>query len=56
MKPNKTFKMDKSTKRMLASLTGAAHTNFKRDMIQAQLLSQVVVRDKKKSKVEKNEE
>jgi hypothetical protein len=56
MKPNKTFKMAKSTKRLLAGLSGESHTSFKKDMIQAQLFSQVVVREKKKGKVEKNEE
>lgn len=48
--------MAKSTKRLLAGLTGVKHTSFKKDMIESQLYSQVVVREKKKSKVEKNEE
>lgn len=56
MKPNKTFNMAKSTKRMLAGLSGEAHTRFKKDMIEAQLMSQIVVREKKKGKAEKNEE
>lgn len=56
MKPSKTFKMPKSTKRMLAGLSGADHTLFKQNMINAHLQSMVVVREKKKGKVEKNEE
>lgn len=48
--------MPKSTKRMLAGLSGADHTFFKKSMIESHLLSTVVVREKKKNKVEKNEE
>ena len=48
--------MPKSTKRMLAGLSGADHTLFKKSMIESHLMSTIVVRDKKKGKVEKNEE
>jgi hypothetical protein len=56
MKPNKTFKMPKSTKRLLAGLSGGDHTSFKKSMIESHLMSTIIVRDKKKNKVEKNEE
>lgn len=56
MKPNKTFKMPKSTKRLLAGLSGEDHTLFKKSMIESHLMSTIVIREKKKSKVEKNEE
>jgi hypothetical protein len=53
MKPNKTFKMNKSTKRLLAGLSGESHTRFKKDMIESQLYSTVVIREKKKSNKQK---
>ena len=56
MKPNKMFKMPKSTKRLLAGLSGEAHTRFKKDMIESHLMSQIVIREKKKGKTDKNEE
>jgi len=56
MKPNKTFKMPKSTKRLLAGLSGDDHTSYKKSMIESHLYSAIVVREKKKNKVEKNEE
>ncbi len=50
MKPNKTFKMDKETKRILSTLSGQKKTDYKKMMIEAQLCSAVVVREKKKGK------
>ena len=51
MKPTKTFKLSKTTKRMMATITSAAARNdFKRAMIEAQLLSQVVVKREKTDK------
>ena len=44
-KPSKTFKLNKSTKRRMATITDAVKRNdFKRAMIQAQLASEVVVK------------
>lgn len=48
--------MAKSTKRLLAGMTGVDHTRFKKDMIESQLYSAVVIRDKKKGKKTENEE
>lgn len=56
MKPNKTFKMPKSTKRLLAGLSGEDHTLFKKSMIESHLMSTIVIREKKKGKIDKNEE
>jgi len=50
MKPSKTFKMDKETKRTLSTLYGQKKYDFKKMMIEAQLCSAVVVREKKKGK------
>lgn len=45
--------MNKSTKRLLAGLSGESHTRFKKDMIESQLYSTVVIREKKKSNKQK---
>ena len=45
LKPNKTFKMSKQTKRFMATIVDPqARGEFKRAMIQAQLASEVVVK------------
>jgi hypothetical protein len=45
MKPGKTFKLSKSTKRMMCSIVNTEHRNqFKRMMIQAELASQVIIK------------
>lgn len=36
MKMNSTFNLSKPTKRVLATLTGEARTNYKKEMIQAE--------------------
>jgi hypothetical protein len=45
-KPNKTFKMSKTTKRMMALMGGPAEgrNQFKRMMIDAQVCSEIVVK------------
>jgi hypothetical protein len=50
IKPGKTFKMDKETKRILSTMRGQKKTDYKKMMIEAQLCSAVVVREKKKGK------
>lgn len=51
MKPTKTFKLSKTTKRMMATITGATERgDFKRMMIDAQLQSQVVIKREKADK------
>jgi hypothetical protein len=50
IKPSKTFKMDKETKRVLSTMSGQKKTDYKKMMIEAQLCSAVVVREKKKGK------
>ena len=50
MKPTKTFKMLKQTKRYAALITDAHERGaFKRAMIDAQLASQQIVRSKRES-------
>jgi len=45
MKPNKTFKLSKSTKRMMCSIVNTEKRNqFKRMMIQAELAAGVIVK------------
>jgi hypothetical protein len=46
MKPNKTFKLSKTTKRMMALMGGSAENRnqYKRMMIDAQLCSEVVIK------------
>jgi len=45
MKPGKTFKLSKSTKRMMCSIVNTEQRNqFKRMMIQAELAAGVVVK------------
>lgn len=51
MKPTKTFKLSKTTKRLMATITSATDRgDFKRAMIEAQLLSQVVIKKEKADK------
>jgi hypothetical protein len=51
MKPNKTFKMIKQTKRFMATFVPAEDRNhFKRMMIDAQLCSEVVVKSAPRDK------
>lgn len=55
LKPNKTFKLSKATKTILASIVDTAKRNeWKRAMIDAQLCSEIVIktpsRDKKSSR------
>ena len=51
MKPNKTFKLKKTTKTMLASITDPAQRNaWKRAMIDAQLCSEVVIKSPQRDK------
>lgn len=51
MTPGKTFKLSKSTKRMMATIVGAeARNHYKRLMIEAQLCSEVVVKHDPKDK------
>jgi len=53
MTPGKTFKLSKTSKRMMATITGAeARGEFKRMMIQAQLAAQVIVKREKSDKSE----
>jgi hypothetical protein len=49
MKPSKTFKLSKTTKRMMALMGGSAESRnqYKRMMIQAQLASGVVIKREK---------
>jgi len=48
MKPGKTFKLSKTTKRMMATITNAEDRGeFKRIMIQAQLAAAVVIKREK---------
>jgi len=43
LKPNKTFKMSKQTKRFMCTFTDpVARNSFKRDMIQAELAAAIV--------------
>jgi hypothetical protein len=50
-KPNKTFKLDKQSKKILSRMVGQTRSDYKKMMIDAQLCSEVVVsRDKKKGK------
>jgi hypothetical protein len=45
MKPNKTFKLSKSTKRMMCSIVNTEQRNqYKRMMIQAELAAGVIVK------------
>jgi hypothetical protein len=45
LKPNKTFKMSKQTKRFMATYVDpVARNSYKKDMIQAQLMSEIVVK------------
>jgi len=47
MKPNKTFKLSKTTKRMIGLMKGATadqRNQYKRMMIDAQLCSEVVIK------------
>lgn len=50
MKPNKTFKMDKQSKKILSRMVGQTRFDYKKMMIDAQLCSEVTSRDKKKGK------
>ena len=51
LKPNKTFKLSKTTKRMLCSIVNTEHRNqYKRMMIDAQLCSEIVVKTPQRDK------
>ena len=52
MKPGKTFRLSKTTKRMLALMGGPAEgrNQYKRMMIDAQLCSEVVIKSEKKDR------
>jgi hypothetical protein len=52
LKANKTFKLSKTTKRMMALMGGTAENRnqYKRMMIDAQLASEVVVKTEKREK------
>ena len=52
LKPGKTFKLSKTTKRMLALMGGTAESRnqYKRMMIDAQLASEIVVKVEKRDK------
>jgi hypothetical protein len=51
MKPNKTFKLKKTTKTMLASIVDPVQRNaWKRAMIDAQLCSEIVIKSPQRDK------
>ena len=53
MKPGKTFKMSKTTKRMIGLMKGATadqRNQYKNMMIDAQLCSEVVIKSEKKDR------
>ena len=51
MKPGKTFKLSKTTKRMLCSIVNTEQRNqYKRMMIDAQLCSEVVIKTTSRDK------
>ncbi len=51
LKPSKTFKLNKQTKRFMATIVNAEERNaFKRGMIDAQLQSEIVVKPDKKDR------
>ena len=51
MKPGKTFKLSKTTKRMMCSIVDTEQRNqFKRMMIDAQLCSEIVIKPAKKER------
>jgi len=53
LKPGKTFKLSKTTKRMIALMKGATaeqRNQYKRMMIDAQLCSEIVVKPEKKDR------
>jgi hypothetical protein len=51
MKPGKTFKLSKTTKRMLCSIVNTEQRNqYKRMMIDAQLCSEVVIKTPSRDK------
>ena len=51
MKPGKTFKLSKTTKRMLCSIVNTEQRNqYKRMMIDAQLCSEIVVKTPQRDK------
>jgi hypothetical protein len=53
MKPGKTFKLSKTTKRMIALMKGATaeqRNQYKNMMIDAQLCSEVVIKPEKKDR------
>ena len=51
LKPNKTFKLSKTTKRMLCSIVNTEQRNqYKRMMIDAQLCSEIVVKTPQRDK------
>lgn len=50
IKPSKTFKMSKQTKRRMATIVDPVERNdYRRMMIQAQLASEIVVKHKERS-------
>jgi hypothetical protein len=53
MKPGKTFKLSKTTKRMIGLMKGSTseqRNQYKRMMIDAQLCSEIVVKTEKKDR------
>ena len=53
MKPGKTFKLSKTTKRMIALMKGATaeqRNQYKNMMIDAQLCSEIVIKPEKKDR------
>jgi hypothetical protein len=51
MKPNSTFKLSKTTKRMLCSIINTEQRNsWKRSMIDAELCSRIVIKPAKKER------
>jgi hypothetical protein len=53
MKPGKTFKLSKTSKRMIALMKGSTadqRNQFKRMMIDAQLCSEVIIKPAKKER------
>jgi hypothetical protein len=56
LKPDKNFRLSKTTKRMMCSIVSDSERNeFKRTMIQAELASEKAKRESGKSRKEKNE-
>lgn len=56
LKPDKNFRLSKTTKRMMCSIVSDSERNeFKRTMIQAELASEKAKRESGKSRKDKNE-